>query len=226
MRQVITKDGSITYFNEQFQEHYHSTSGAIEEALKKFAMPLEPYLEKKDNVIVLDVCFGLGYTSAAFVEYYAERFKHIEIVCLEIDKAIVEKMLDLKTQFSCYTLFKEFAMALMHNATQFESSFKGTKVSFSMFWGDASETIKQVKKVDAVLFDPFSPKKHPELWSKDFLQNVKNVMSPGSALTTYSCAKTFRDTLRELNFQVVNGPCVGRKAPSTIAVNQAFESQE
>ena len=39
MKEYVTDDGSMTFHSEKFDEHYHTKSGAVEEAFKKFATP-------------------------------------------------------------------------------------------------------------------------------------------------------------------------------------------
>jgi len=221
MEKIFTKDNSVTFFNEKFQEHYHSTSGAEEEAVKKFAEPLKKYVEGRKIVKILDVCFGLGYNTAAFMDVFGGKLEKIYFVCLENDKKILEKILEIKTGFQSFGIVQNAVKKFLENNNQnHEEMFKGTIISTTIIFDDAKKSIKSMDNFDGVLFDPFSPKKHPEMWSKEFLGDIWKAMKPGSALTTYSCAKTFRDNLRELDFEVVNGPCVGRKAPSTIGVKK------
>ncbi|MCK5676815.1 MAG: hypothetical protein KAH99_07360, partial [Verrucomicrobia bacterium] len=61
---VTTTDGSITFWNEEYKEHYHTPAGARLEAMEKYVVPgkLKERLERGD-VKLLDVCFGLGYNS-------------------------------------------------------------------------------------------------------------------------------------------------------------------
>lgn len=227
MEKVKTKDGSATFYNEKFEEHYHSTSGAEEEAVKKFAEPLKEYIKKRSIVKVLDFCFGLGYNSSAFIDVYGGKLEKIYFVALENDTEILKKILEIESKLESYGIIREFIRDFFEFEKTSKKShftkefmFKGTIVSLTIILDDALQSIKEMQNFDAVLFDPFSPKKHPEMWSRENLQNVKDSMKKGAALSTYSCAKTFRDTLRELGFKVVNGPCVGRKAPSTIGVKE------
>ena len=220
MNPVKTKDGSITFFNEEFGEHYHATHGAEEEAVKKFAQPLKPYI-KSEEPVILDLCFGLGYNTAAFIDLYYNKFRRIKIIALEKDKKILQELLELDTGFACFFQLKVTIQNMISGEKTEETfHFKETPITIQLIIGDAQKTIESIGMVDAVLFDPFSPKAHPGMWSKEFLTKIKRVMKPKAALTTYSCAKTFRDTLRELDFEVVNGPIVGRRAPSTIAVKK------
>ena len=86
-------------------------------------------------------------------------------------------------------------------------------------YSDARETIKLIPKeiVDAVFLDPFSPKTCPELWTKEFFENIHKTMKKDAILATYSCARVVRDNLKAAHFRVEDGPCIGRRAPSTIA---------
>ncbi len=77
LRTVETKDGSITFWNEEYKEHYHSPAGARLEAVEKYVVPgrLRERL-KQGAVHLLDVCFGLGYNSLAAMEMAAEGIRH------------------------------------------------------------------------------------------------------------------------------------------------------
>jgi len=67
LKQRVTKDNSITLFNEEYQEYYHSIHGAIEEAFEKFVKPCKiAELAKTGKIKILDICFGMGYNSADY----------------------------------------------------------------------------------------------------------------------------------------------------------------
>jgi len=63
--QKVTEDGSYTFFSSEFGECYHSTSGAREEAEKKFILSsrLAAKADQSNNLKILDICYGLGYNS-------------------------------------------------------------------------------------------------------------------------------------------------------------------
>ena len=203
MKLIKTKDNSFTFFNEEFQEHYHSISGALEEANKKFIEPLE----LKDGMTILDICFGLGYNTLAAIEKY----KNLKIIALENDPKILEELqrIELKGK-----------LEIIKKLTK-EKYYKDENYEITLILGDAKETIKQVKdKVDIVFLDPFSPKKNPELWTKEFFSDIYSIMKKESKLATYSCAGQVRRNLKEVGFKIKDGPCVGRRAPSTIAIKK------
>ncbi len=211
MKHVQTSDNSVTLWNEAFQEHYHSLSGAVEEAFKKFAEPCNiAELAKKGKMRILDVCFGIGYNTAAAIEVAmkANPGCEIEIVALENDPAILREIQNLTPQLKFYNVVK----LLVH-----EDRFG--RIQLSLLKKDAREAVQELSgEFDAVFLDPFSPKKCPELWTKDFLQHLAERMKPGSILATYSYAKEVRENLAAVGLQVHDGPVVGRRSPSTVAV--------
>lgn len=206
MKKIITKDSSITYFNEKYQEHYHSTSGAEEEAIKKFVEPCS--IKERDKVNILDICFGLGYNSAAALDSF--KGKKISIIALENDIDIINEIQNINSNFKSFGIIKKAVKDLEYN---------DNKISIKIILGDARQTIKNIKEKFGIIFlDPFSPKKCPELWTEEFFKDIKNLMSKNSILTTYSCATKVRNSLQLAGFKVKDGPCIGRRSPSTIAL--------
>ena len=207
LKQKITEDSSITLFSEKYQEHYHSTKGAVEESFEKFVKPCRiAELAKSGKIRILDVCFGVGYNSAAAIDVALESNPDciIEIVGLENDQNILDEMKNLNPAFKYYDTIK--------------GEKSDPRVKIKILVADARVSIKELtEKFDAVFFDPFSPKVCPELWTKEFFADVKNVMKPGAILTTYSCARIVRDNMKAVGFKVEDGPVLGRRGPATIA---------
>jgi tRNA U34 5-methylaminomethyl-2-thiouridine-forming methyltransferase MnmC len=215
MKEVITQDSSITFYNEEYGETYHSVTGAVEEAYKKFAEPALEAVKGKSEIRILDVCFGLGYNSAAALDRILQHNlrAEISIVGLEKDKRILEKIKDLQPGIMSYHVIKD----TIENNYSYDR--EGVKIEVKI--GDALKTIKAVKKTkikfDIIFLDPFSPKKNPELWTESFLKELRRLIKPDGILTTYSCAGQVRRNLKAAGFTVKDGPCIGRRSPSTIA---------
>ena len=206
----MTADGSVTLWNEQYEEHYHSVSGAVEEAFKKFSEPCKiKELARKGKIRILDVCFGIGYNSAAAIEqaFQENPACEIEIVGIEKDPGIIREIQKLKPLLKFYNVIKLLV---------YEDRFG--RVKLELIKKDAREAVKEIKgEFDGVFLDPFSPKKCPELWTKEFLKDIAAKMKTGSILATYSYAREVRDNLAAVGFKVSDGPVVGRRSPSTIA---------
>jgi tRNA U34 5-methylaminomethyl-2-thiouridine-forming methyltransferase MnmC len=205
-KKTITGDKSVTFFSEKFQEFYHSKSGAIDEAFRKYAIPSKICSVEKKEIAILDICFGVGYnTLAGLAEAMKNPFiKKIFVAGLEIDPEIVSRT---------------------GNASkEIDTAFKGKRIHMQLIMDDALKSIKILggRKLlfDFVFLDPFSPKKCPELWTLGFFRDINRVMNKKGVLTTYSCARVVRDNLINSGFIVKDGPKVMRRGPSTIAVKE------
>ncbi|MBI5798196.1 hypothetical protein HZA98_04815 [Candidatus Woesearchaeota archaeon] len=201
MKLVKTKDNSDTFFNEEYGEAYHSLTGALEEAEEKYIKPLGV----KDDQIILDICFGLGYNSFAAIEHA----KHLKIIALEKDKEILNNLQILNINNTYNKIIKVLAK---------EHHYKDGSYDLQLLFGPAQDTIKTIKEhFDIVFLDPFSPKRNPELWTVEFFKEIFIRMKPGAKLATYSCARSIRDNLKAVGFIVTDGPAVKRRGPSTMA---------
>jgi predicted methyltransferase len=212
-KEVVTEDGSVTFFNDSVSEHYHSLSGAEEEARKKYAELVLKFLPGKDDLVIFDVCFGLGYNSAAVIDLV--KGKELRFYCFENDKGILGKVPLLSPDFRSFSLVKEF----VHNfLMRQDSSLVREGVFLNMVFGDVKDTLlSDFELADFVLFDPFSPSKCPDLWSEDVFKSLFDKMNPGALLFTYSCARKVRDNMVSAGFEVFDGPVVGRRSPGTVA---------
>lgn len=215
MEEVKTEDGSVTFYNEQYDDIYHSKSGAIEESFEKFIKPglSEMFSEEPEVIRILDVCFGMGYNSAAAIDFISETYPNtrIEIVALEIDPEILSKVLLVKPDFKNYNLIQK--------AYENDLFCEEGNVSIRILQDDARVSVKNLEKeFDLCFHDAFSPSKHKEMWSEELFADIFKVMRKGGRLMTYSCARWVRDNLKNAGFDVSDGPRVGRRAPSTIAL--------
>ncbi len=207
MKLVKTEDGSLTFFSEKYQEHYHSISGALEEAFEKHVKALGI----KDGMKILDFCFGLGYNAIAATKGH----KELEIFGLENDLTIIQKMIDLEVPDLLEPEYDNFRLLFekMEITDENDNTIK-------LLIGEAWQNLGQFEDgfFERVFFDPFSPKKQPEMWSKKIFHKIYLKMKNGGKLSTYSCAKMIRENMKEVGFKVLDGPRVGRKSPATIAI--------
>jgi len=212
MKLVRTQDNSITYYNAEVGDHYHSKSGAIEEAFEKHASALRVTEIKKP--IIYDLFFGLGYNSAAAIDLCDS----CTIYCFENDRAILEKILEIDANFKSWKIIQSFIRNYLdNNVTVYDDG----QVKMVLLFGDAREMINVVdEKANFVFFDAFSPAKVPELWQVDFFKDIFDHMKANSKLSTYSCARFVRDNFREAGFVIEDGPIIGRRSPSTIAIKK------
>ena len=86
----FTNDGSVGLFSPSADDIYHSTYGALTEAYEKFILPsnINNFLKQNSEIKILDICFGIGYNSKSFINYFlnflyndtigTDKIKHID----------------------------------------------------------------------------------------------------------------------------------------------------
>lgn len=213
LKKIFTADNTETFLNKEMGESYHSQTGAVEEAFKKYAVPCQvKELAKKGSVRILDICSGLLYNSAAAIDtaWEANPDCKIEITALENDLRIIKKIGEVNPPFKCYHLIKKI------NARNLEITEKG--VFIQVIVGDAREEIKKLEKnsFEAVFMDPFSPQTAPEMWSEEFFAEIYRVIKENRILATYTCARLARENMKKAGFSYDDGPIVGRRGPGTV----------
>ena len=87
---INTNDDSTGLYNSDVDDIYHSVYGAKEEAEEKFIKPLcfKKNFYNKKQIKVLDICYGIGYNTKAFLKKIIQtKYKgKIYIDALEYDK--------------------------------------------------------------------------------------------------------------------------------------------
>ncbi|MBW2983074.1 hypothetical protein KY327_02115 [Candidatus Woesearchaeota archaeon] len=211
-------DGSHTFYNEDVGESYHTPLGAAMEAREKYVPPCEVEKRCEQGAInVLDVCYGLGYNTAALIEATRNHRSDCDLAVygLEIDKDIIERSLDPPFHFAHENLFEGLIRNYDERTLTF--SIKDDRTAITVLVGDAKERLEEVPFLaDVVLFDPFSPRKAPEMWTEDFFRDIREKCADGAVLVTYSCARAVREAMAAAGFKVEDGPVVGRRGPATV----------
>ena len=218
-----TGDGSYTFYCEQFQEAFHSSFGAKQEAEVRYIKPcgIKELAFSKSTIHLLDVCYGLGYNSAAALEaiWSVNPKCQVELIALEISA-------DVPRQAIAQNLLSQWKYPVSELLAQFsnKSLIEAEFFRAELLLGDARQTIPAVIKkdwqADAVFLDPFSPPKCPQLWTVEFLSLVASCLNPKGRLATYSCSAAVRSALLEIGLKISSITGEGRKSPGTLASHE------
>jgi tRNA U34 5-methylaminomethyl-2-thiouridine-forming methyltransferase MnmC len=214
----VTQDGSYTFFSTEFGETFHSVQGARTEAFQKFAQAT--HLNQKAHkpfVRLLDVCYGLGYNTAAALETLWQNNPHcsIELYGLELDPTVPAGALtpELLADWS------PPVQAVLQNLGQVYSH-QDDRLSAQLLLGDARQTVQSLIhkgfKADAIFFDPFSPQRCPQLWSIEFFEAIAQCLAPDGTLATYSRSAAVRTALHSV------GLCIGTIATGNTPLHQEW----
>ncbi len=198
---TLSEDGSFTAYSKEYDEHYHSTKdGALHESLVKHVIPAFKMMKNRDEIAILDICFGLGFNTLATLYYAKKNFPHakINIYSPELDADLINSLNDFIYP-KAFDEFKDIISELIENGVYDDDSWH-----VEIFLGDAREYIKKFSnnKFDIVYQDAFSPSTNPILWTKEYFSDIKNIIKKDGILTTYSMALATRLALYENDFYI------------------------
>ncbi len=224
----LTADGSFTFFSQEIGESFHSIQGAKEEAYLKFVEPCQLVQKSQQPVLrLLDVCYGLGYNTAAALEtiWANNPSCRIELVALELDPAVPRAAIPLLQTASLdpQGLLSSWSEPIPQFLEILATSLQVQTAQFhaQLLLGDARTTIQQLHQsnfqADAIFLDPFSPPRCPQLWTVEFLQQLASCCAATGRLATYSCAASVRSALIAAGFKIGETLQVNGRQPGTVA---------
>ncbi|MBD2326081.1 MnmC family methyltransferase [Alkalinema sp. FACHB-956] len=203
-----TNDGSYTFFSEEFGESFHSRQGAKAEAFQKFAEVTQLRAKaQRPKLKLLDVCYGLGYNTAAALETVLQVNPdcQVEIYGLELDPTVPLGAIapDLITTWT------DPVQQVLQRLAERHEYFQ-PPLTAHLLIGDARQTIQPIMaqgfQADAIFFDPFSPRRCPQLWTVEFFAQVAQCLAPDGILSTYSRSASVRSALLAAGLQIGSIP--------------------
>jgi tRNA U34 5-methylaminomethyl-2-thiouridine-forming methyltransferase MnmC len=220
----LTADGSFTFFSPEFGQSFHSVYGAKEESIYKFSVPtILPQKAKLGKLKILDICYGLGYNSAAALEtiWQSNPDCEVEIIALELDRRVPIAAIE----HQLLSLWSPPITELLTTLAR-QERVNSERLHARILYGDARESIQQLNQqkftADAIFLDPFSPAACPQLWTVEFIDRVAQCCAKGGRIATYSCAAAVRQAMILAGLAIADTPPIGRKAPGTVA---SFDSE-
>jgi tRNA U34 5-methylaminomethyl-2-thiouridine-forming methyltransferase MnmC len=210
-REIIsTKDGAKTLYIRELNESYHSNHGALQEAKHVF---IENGLKRLINcdINILELGFGTGLNLLATIDEFMKTDKNHIIKYYTLEKYPVNS--DEVLELSYFKLFDEEKLEKIfkkiHNCQWEEKIELLPNFFFKKIKNDFHHLDEiELPAINLVYFDCFGARVQPDLWEIDLVNKIKNKMTDGGLLTTYSSKGSFRRALQELNFKVekMKGP--------------------
>ncbi|MCA9801206.1 MAG: hypothetical protein KC777_04435 [Cyanobacteria bacterium HKST-UBA02] len=232
---IATGDGTITLRDSATGELYHNSAGAYLEAMENYVRPALAGAFPGASLRLLDICFGLGYNTFAFIDHVAinnPSIREVEVLAVEADPGLLPVIARVAGQ-SCFESFPADVSEIILQAEPSEE----TKLSFDLKRGEKEPPLHVVLTIafadlrrvvpglkddfDLVFHDPFSPSKVPELWTVDLFSCYQRLLSKRRGrVLTYSIASAVRGGLLEAGFVIYRTAAVGRKAGGTVALHR------
>lgn len=195
----ITEDGSHTIYIPELNEHYHSTHGAIQEAIHVY-INAGLHFSDKNPIRILEIGFGTGL-NAYLTLVEAENNKR-SIVYHSLERYPVDeeqlKVLNYPEQIDFYNkgLFKKLHEVDWNKASEISDNFELKKIN-----GDL-KTIDIKDKYDLIYFDAFAPDIQPDLWTEEIFKKLYKCTNSNAILVTYCSKGIVKRALRASGFEV------------------------
>lgn len=207
MQFITTADGSLTLYQPEIGEHYHSKHGALQESRHVFVgSGLDFFVEKEgtDEVTVLEVGFGTGLNflvSADYTESKGIRLNYVGIEAFPLPEKIIFK-----------TGYDKFVKTAVWNnfcnlyvpALQREVAFADT-INLTIAQGKAEE-FSDLNRFDVIYYDAFAAVHQPEMWTDTILAHVCSFLRPGGVFVTYAITGNLKRTMKALGFAIEKAP--------------------
>ena len=181
---VTTADGSASIYLPDFDEHYHSVHGAVQESKHVFMKMGWEALADRSNVSILEIGFGTGLNALLVLE---ECLRHPEVnvnyISLEAYPVKLEDAAKLNYTEQSRNEFLKLHEAEWNTPVRITKNFSLEKLQTTL-----QDFSPQENSFDLVVFDAFAPRVQPELWTEEVFRKMFFAMKPGGILVTY-CSK-------------------------------------
>lgn len=201
---ITTEDGSHSLFDEELNETYHSTRGALGESQHVFIKEGLDYWitsreAKTDRVVrVLEVGLGTGLNALLTAQYGEKTQQKIHFTSLEpfpIPKTVYAQLNYGQTS-EAVKLLKAIHESKWEQPVLLNDVCTLHKTKMRL------EDFEEADQYDIIYFDAFAPSKQPEVWSLANLRTCYEALTSQGILTTYCAQGQFKRNLSEVGFQV------------------------
>ena len=210
-REIIkTGDGSATIFLPDWNEHYHSKHGAIQEALHVFIKTgLRHFVKNNapEEISILEIGFGTGLNALMTALEGQKNNYAINYVGIEAYPVSDEEIsaLDYASAFeeeAATEILEKIHAASWGGKVSIESSLSLQKKK--MFFKE----ITSVNEFDLIYFDAFGPRVQPDLWNEEIFTSMYLALKKNGVLVTYSAKGSVRRAMQAVGFVVerLEGP--------------------
>lgn len=218
---VTTRAGARAILDHATGEVMHPLSGPLVEPMRLYLEParLEARLRVEDPapLVLLDVGLGAGSVALAarrISEALPREARRLEIVSFDRDRRALELALSHADDFGLAGEAGDAARALLRDG-QHESA----RTRWRLVEGELPGTLdtEPEASADLALWDAFSPRRNPELWTLAAFRALRRCCREGAAVHTYSGATATRSGLLLAGFVVGVGEPIGNERFGTQA---------
>ena len=210
-----TADGSKTLYLPEWDETYHSSHGAMQEAMHVFIQHGLAFIgQEKKSISVFEMGFGTGLNAlltAQWAEQHSCSIRYIGIELHPIPKDIWQQM-DYVQEVLERERYSKIMAAEWGEYQEIEPNFQLKKVEEDILG------LQLVEQVDLIYFDAFGPRAQSEMWDLPVLTKMYERLNPGGVFVTYCAQGQMKRNLKSLGFSLESLPGPPGKREMTRAI--------
>lgn len=201
---IITDDGSTTIRIPDWDENYHSTHGAIQEAKHVFIKNGLDIFKNQDSISILEIGFGTGLN--AFITFLEtvnkEKVNYVGVEAYPISSEEIAQMNYVtELQAAQYqVIFDKMHSCDWESQQKITDNFTLTKRK--QFFQDIADK----EQYDLIYFDAFGFPLQPELWSEAIFKKMYDALLPKGTLVTYACRSSIKNAMLSVGFSIEKLP--------------------
>lgn len=223
---IETADGSPSFVGET--EAMHNRAGAYTETQYIYGEAIRSQIGA--NIWrVLVVGLGLGYIELLAAAESVKQNKPLELLSYEADPNLVEAFLRwLSGKDSVYSqvydrilsfLIRDYACDGAYLKAKLYGLYEDKKWKIRGYL--TPESLPSEMKYNIILYDAFSGKSTPDVWTPEFLEKFLVAASaPDAVFATYACTGVLKRALAAAGFEVEKRPGFSGKRDCTFATRE------
>jgi len=201
---IITNDGSTTIHIPDWNENYHSTHGAIQEAKHVFIKNGLDLLQNQKSISLLEIGFGTGLN--AFITFLETLDKEkVNYVGVEAYPISSEEIAQMNYVSELQATQYQVVFDKMHSC-DWESQQHITEKFILTKRKQFFQDINDKEQYDLIYFDAFGFPLQPELWSEVIFKKMFDALLPNGVLVTYACRSSIKNAMLSVGFSIEKLP--------------------
>lgn len=202
---IITADGSSSIYLPEWEEHYHSKHGAIQEAYHVFIKNGLDLFENSQKVRILEIGFGTGLN--CFITFLESDKRDLTIVYEGVEAYPVSeeelvqlnyvKELQAENKREYFIKTHQIPWGVEHSLTENFSVLKRQQFF---------DQIEDKDSFNLIYFDAFGARVQPELWTEHIFEKMYASLKEGGILVTYAAKGSVRRAMQSVGFLVEKLP--------------------
>ncbi|QMU30680.1 tRNA (5-methylaminomethyl-2-thiouridine)(34)-methyltransferase MnmD [Adhaeribacter radiodurans] len=209
-----TKDGSVTLYVPELDEHYHSINGALQESMHVFIRAgLEYVWHNQLEATVLEIGFGTGLNALLTLEQTLLNAQKVFYHTLE-KYPLLPTLID-QMHFEQFIFNKQLLHFLptLHTTPWNEPVTITPAFTLLKSETDLRTYLLPPDYYSVIYFDAFAPEKQPELWTDAIFEKLYTALQPNGCLVSYCAKGSFKRSLKAAGFiiEALPGPAGKRE---------------